>query len=409
MVSLTACATFAFKHGVVYEALAHGQIEQALASMGSESYSGRDRVVYQLDKAMMLAMLGQYAQSNTVFESAKQAMQQLSATSITENITAVTINEATRSYAGQPYEQLLVHAYKALNYLALDDPNAARVEILQADVKMREWAAAQELEGIKASTFVRYLAGIVYEINQEWSDALIAYRKAYQTLHENATGIPDFLKKDLLRLTAAQGLDDEHQKFARQFNVEDWLTLAEVREQAQVILIHHQGLVSRIQQHSVLHFSPELNYSVRISTPYYPTYLPYVWGAELHVGSSRSISSVIESIDQLARDNLSARLPGITLRTVARVVAKKTAAKEAGKDNSLAGLLVDFAGIVTEIADTRSWSSLPATIQVARVVVPSGEHRLMIPGQRPIEAIDAQRISLRPGQIKVISIHEVVH
>ena len=406
-----ACTHFSFKYAAVYQALSQGDPESALQALEVTKHRKRDRVLYQLDKALLLSMLGQYHESNDLLESVKLMMQALSATSITENMSAVMINEASRSYAGQPYEQILLYAYKALNYLALDDTDSARVEVLQANVKMREWAAAKDIEGILASAFVRYLSGVVFELHQEWSDALIAYRKAYEILEENGTQTPIYLQRDLLRLTAYQGLDDEHKTLRETFGLESWLSFKQLQDQVQVILVYHQGLVSRMQEQSVFQFAPELNQSVRISVPYYSVSQSYMAYSQLQVGNQQVKTELIEDVDQLARNNLADRMPGLMLRTVARVVVKKMAAKEAGKENSLVGFMTDIAGIVTEVADTRSWSSLPATIQIARLAVPAGEQSLSIPMRENVFAVSApsHNIRLEAGQIKVISVYNTAH
>jgi hypothetical protein len=94
-------------------------------------------------------------------------------------------------------------------------------------------------------------------------------------------------------------------------------------------------------------------------------------------------------------------------------VAKKVAASNAGEQDAFAGLLLDIAGLVSERADTRSWSSLPATIQIARIVVPPGEHRLHATARRAgfiAGDLDLERtINVAAGQINIISIHDIAN
>ena len=410
---LAACASFAINHAEVYRNLSQGQLDSALKGLEKGHYGLRDQVLYQLDKGMLLRAAGDYKASNELLESAKQEMERLSATSVSENVLSVTINESTRSYTGQPYEQLLLYAYKALNYIALGDINAARVEMLQADVKMREWTSAADWEGIKASAFVRYLAGIVFELSGEWDNALIAYRKAYQVLQDTGAETPEYLQRDLLRLTAHQGLSDEHKKYRSSFSVQTWPEQRTMREQAEVILIYHQGLVSMMQEKALLIFSPELSHMVRIAVPHYPLHTPYINNARLRVEQFEARTEIVENVDSLARKNLSARMPGITLRTMARVVAKKMAASKTGEQDAFAGLLLDLAGLASEQADTRSWTSLPASIQIARIVVPPGQHSLQIAAMRAGSMsgnFDLENtINVAAGQINVISIHDIAN
>jgi hypothetical protein len=382
----------------------------ALQALEKKSQRRRDRVLYELDKAMLLRLTGDFTASNELFESAKQTMQRLAATSITENLMAVTINETGRSYVGQPYEQLLLYAYKTLNYLTLGDINGARVEVLQADVKMREWFADTKWQGIDASVFMRYLSGIVFEINRESSEALIAYRKAYEVLKKNALPIPHYLQQDLLRLTYQLDLKDEHNRYRKQFSGIAYLGSKAEQQQGEVILIFHQGLVSRLREEVITNFSPNIRQHVRIAVPAYPIQMPHIKHAQIHVGDNIYFTEVMQDNDRLARNNLTARMPGIITRATVRVVAKKAAAQSANEQDAFAGFIVDLTGLITEQADTRSWTSLPASIQIARVKVPEGEHRVQVtaptPGADRLFAYE-RIVSMVPKQKKVISVHDI--
>jgi hypothetical protein len=408
---LTACAGFAQKNAEVYRHLAHGNPQLALQALEKAGYGNyRDKILYELDKGMLLRLTGDYAGSNELFESAKQKMQRLSATSVTENLAAVTINETGRSYAGQPYEQLLLYAYKTLNYLALGEINSARVEVLQADVKMRQWTAAAEWQGIDASVFMRYLSGIVFELTEEWSDALIAYRQAFEILQKNNLQAPVYLQQDLLRLTQRLGLTDEYRRYREFFPAAADFDIKKVQEQCEVILIFHQGLVSRLYEQSITNFSPHIHQHIRIAVPVYPFTTPPISHAQLRIADQSQTTDILQNVDQLARNNIELRTPGIIARAMVRVVAKKAAAKSAGEQDAFAGLLVDLTGILVEQADTRSWTSLPATIQIARVRVPAGEYRVqVITGGTENIGSDfkfERMISLAPKQKTVLSVHE---
>ncbi|HEX7028639.1 MAG TPA: hypothetical protein VF268_15460 [Gammaproteobacteria bacterium] len=415
LLALTGCSTYSLRHYDMHRSLASGDPGLALQMLEMRLPAGRDRTLYDLNKGMLLRLTGDYTASNELLESAKQEMQRLSATSISENLSALAINEATRSYAGQPYEQLLLHAYKALNYLSLDQADGARVEMLQADVKMREWTAGNDIEGILASAFVRYLAGVVFEINREWSEALIAYRKAYEIYQETDRPVPVCLQKDLLRLTAHLGLADEHKRLKASFNREAWRSVEDLQRQAELIVFYHQGLVSELREQVIFSYSPELSHSVQIAVPFYELPVTYFPPAHIQAGGVSAETELLENVDQLARDNLAVRLPGITLRAVTRMAVKKKVAHEARQENALAGFFADVVGLATERADTRSWSTLPSSVQVARLVLPPGEHRIHIGNtgvplnentdETRSEATEGLTVKLSPGDKKVLSIH----
>lgn len=401
------CAGYGVWQAEVYQRLQAGDPQAALAMLEGRYYGGRNRVLHQLDKAMLLRLVGRYSESNRLFERAKQGMEALDAFSVTENVAAVTLNENARRYAGQPYERLLVHAYKALNYLELGKVDSARVEMLQADDQLREWASAGALQGIEASVFVRYLAGLVFEVNNEPGEALIAYRRAYQGLVHDGLPVPEVLQRDLLRLTDYQGLTDEHRRYRDSFSVERWPDMRRMQRNAEVILILHEGLVPPMRQKPVHLYSPVLSRNIVFSVPYYPPRETFAGPARVTVGNASAETAIMEDIDRLARERLQARLPGISARTMARIVAKKLAASEAGEEHLLAGVVVDIAGMASEQADTRSWTSLPATIQVARLLVPPGQRRIRVSGHTSDGRIWERSRTLRAGRKLVISLHEI--
>lgn len=401
-----ACSTYVLRQFDMHRSLAAGDTALALQALEAQPPAGRDRTLYDLNKGMLLRLTGDYAASNEFLESAKQEMQRLAATSITENLTALAVNEATRSYAGQPYEQLLLYAYKALNYLALGQPAEARVEVLQADVKMREWTADKDAEGILASAFMRYLGGVVFEINGEWGNALIDYRKAYEIYRETGRAVPACLQKDLLRLTAHEGLTDENRQLQAAFNRDEWPSTAKLQRQAELIVFYQQGLVSEVQEQIMFSYSAELSQSVQIAVPFYAWPVSYFSQAYVQVDGTAVQTEPLENVDQLARDNLEARMPGIVLRAIGRVVVKKKLAHEARQKNELAGFLADVVNLATERADTRSWTTLPASIQVARLTLPPGEHTIHLTNTGTSDPNDAgYTVKLSPGDKKVLSVH----
>jgi hypothetical protein len=351
---------------------------------------------------MLLHMTGDFAGSNEWLEQAKQRMLQLDAASVSENLTAVTVNEATRSYSGRPYEQLSVYVYKMLNYLLLGQPDGARVEALQADVRLREWESAGEVRAFEASALTHYLSGLVFEMEREWDDALIAYRKAYEVYQKTGNPVPLQLRQDLLRLAAFRGRRDELAQYRSEFAGTDWESMKSLQSSAELAVFVHRGAVSAMQEHVAYNYSPELRYQVAIALPYYPPSSGYSPDTVILINGAAQRVEILQDIDMLAREDLESRMAGLSLRAMARMVLKKKMSHEVRKDNALAGLVADMAGIITERADTRSWLSLPASVHLLRLSLPPGEHNIDSGDPRP-----ARLLSLQAGDIAVVSIHEL--
>jgi uncharacterized protein len=105
---------------------------------------------------------------------------------------------------------------------------------------------------------------------------------------------------------------------------------------------------------------------------------------ELSGSEQEATSELVENVNAIARKSLDDRLPAITARAVARMVVKNAMArniKNQGGDSGAAMLMsivTDVSAIVTERADTRSWSLLPGNILMARLALPPGTHDLKV-------------------------------
>jgi hypothetical protein len=410
--ALTGCATYSDSFGVIERDLSARQYDAALQDIEKQSGSKTDRVLYLLNKGMVLRMKRDYAGSNQTLEAAKTEMERLYAASVSENALSFIVNDATVSYAGDDYEQVLVHLYMALNYLELGQPNEARVEALQVDIKLREIG-----ENIPESKFTedalsRYLTGLIYEELGEWSDAMIAYRKAYEAYRKYqinyGLAIPDMLKRDLLRLAMRQGLKDEVAQYSKEFGIELQQDRKQKPEQeGELVFILNNGLAPIKREKVVATWAPPPSVvvgksrpqasrpppppppvMVKIALPYYESRPNNVLSARIIVSGKRADTQMMEDIDGIARASLDTRMPAITARSIARAVAKgalQESVDRAGSSGNndvaaqlISSLVVRVATAATERADTRSWLTLPANIQMARLSLPPGSYDVKV-------------------------------
>ena len=376
------CATYSNTYQEVEICIVEQRHDDALEILEKRQHPDRDQLLYHLDKAILLRMNGCYAASNEEFEKAKGIIEELSALSLREQASALLINDATRAYVGHPFEQVLIHLYAALNYLEKGDIDAARVEALQVDVRLKELADGDPDSAFSVDPFSRYLSGVVYEELGEWSDALIAYRKAYQAYQTHGqrypVEVPSFLKIDLLRLTEKLGLDDELSKYRASFDLDHWPPLAAERDHGELIFILHSGLAPIKREESISSLDPKSGQLLRVSLPRYEKRLTAGDRARVIAAGQSVDTEVMEDINQIAIETLKARLPAITTRAIARAALKYAISKKTREENKMAGLLVNVVGVLTERADTRSWLTLPGEIQMARVALPPGVHDVRV-------------------------------
>jgi hypothetical protein len=153
----------------------------------------------------------------------------------------------------------------------------------------------------------------------------------------------------------------------------------------------------------VFNYSPELKHQIQIALPYYPPATDYRPIMNVQIDGTMHQAQTLQDIDALARKDLESRMAGLELRAIARMVLKKKISKEAAKEDGFAGFIANVAGIVTERADTRSWISLPQSVQLLRVPLAPGEHAVSANGLQPPRVL-----TLKVGDIAVVSIHELM-
>lgn len=109
-------------------------------------------------------------------------------------------------------------------------------------------------------------------------------------------------------------------------------------------------------------------------------------------GQELGVTENIADIGRLAMERQKEQMPEIVGRAVARRVLKKgmivagmsAAGAEKGSGNDLTSLVYTAAGVAWEAAeqaDLRSWSLLPGSIQIYRIDLPAGQHRLDLRGE----------------------------
>lgn len=379
---LAGCATYSGSFATIERCLATQRPAEALAVLDRQQHADRDRLLYLLNRAMLLRQTGDYPGSSAHFERAKVLIDELSALSLREQVASFLINDATRSYGGEPHEQVLLHLYAALNYLEAGEADAARVEALQVDLRLRALAEQAPESPFSADPFARYLTGLIYDERGEWSDAMIAYRKAYEAYRAHGEryhlAVPPALRADLLRLAARMGLDGELERYRQAFGADEPEEPPLAGGRGEVVFLLHRGLAPIKREETVVLPDPTSGLLVSLSLPRYERRPREAAQARVSAAGRTALTEVAEDIEAIALQNHQALVPGITARALARAVAKNAAAKQVKKKNEGAALLLNLAAVLTERADTRSWLTLPGQIQVARLPLPAGRHDLAL-------------------------------
>lgn len=384
-----------------------------VASVKDSFYGGHNALLYEMDRAMLLHLGGAYDASNACLEQAKTTAQRLWTQSVSQNAAAWLTTDEAMPYQGEDFEKVMLHVVGALNYMALQQLDEARVETRQVSERLALYAEQAKGSALayQDDAFARWLSGLLYEADAHelgaLSDAWIDYRRALE-IYESAygphygTAVPPQLVADALRVTQALG-PEYAEAFAdlkvRYPNIA-WVSVKATRGMGRIVLVHSGGEAP---------FKADAFWTVPVGLNIlriaYPVFTPKPYSAvaahlTVHAGAShesvsaQATTTVAEDVAAIAMQNLADHMDRIKTRAISRAVAKFTAGaalQVAGAhERSGTGALMEVAGLafnttnaLMEHADKRSWLTLPAHIGLAEVFVPPG------PVQCDIAFIDA--------------------
>ncbi len=373
-VLLQGCAIQHQQVNALAERLDYSTPEATLLSLQSIAPPQRDLAQHLLNTGLLKSITGDFAGAIRDLQSAKEILNSLQAISFSENLAAATVNETLRSYDGSPGERVLLHVLMAIDYLMLDDLDAARVEVLQADVVMSELATEDRPVGQLASA--HYVAGLVYELGGEFDNARISYRKAANLMTLRNISLPTSLERSFpgpgQPSLVDEGMNGYHEQLFLAVNPPDPGT-------AELFVIYWDGVVTSKRAKSVSVWVLELNQIVSLSLPYYPPSNYVKKPFTLSIAGRDYRAETIEDIEALSREDLDDESAAIHAMALARMVSKYQIVKSADNQNSNLALITSIFAMLSEAADTRSWNMLPSSIQIARFSLPAGEYSLPYP------------------------------
>jgi hypothetical protein len=401
----------------------------AIVQRDEKEYGEKSRVLYGMDRGMILQLAGDYQQSNAVLEEAEEEVDRLYTRKIRTETLAFMTNDTALAYEGDPYEQVMINVLKALNYAVLGQWQDALVEARRIDHRLNVLSdRTKEKNAYRDDAFARYLSGILYESTGDVNNAFIAYRNAYESFDATRswshTAVPSQLRADLLRTAEALHFTQELVAYRSLFPDTRWETSQALQQLAQVIVISYNGRAPRKEDQfldlpisldalQLVLLNRGFSQSNRQSNRGVDTVLYGLNGHVVRVALPRLVpqktqvpvdrvslvpydgkpvmlnTEVVHNVTALADKALAERMAGITVKALARAATKfalaegamRGAQHAAGKDAGpwvglLVGLLAKGLAVASEEADKRSWQTLPDEIHLARVWVPPGRYQV---------------------------------
>jgi len=363
-------------------ALAVQDYEGALGILKPEEYGSRNEVLYDLDRGTLLQLAEDFTGSITHFDRADKKMDELYTVSITKLTESFIVNDNASPYEGEDFEKALVNMFQALNYVWLGELDEALVECRRVNTKLGILNQKYERKNIyREDAFVRYLAGILYEARGEDNDAYISYRKAikvYRTDYREFYGTeePPWLEEDMRRTGIRSGVLEQESG-----------RIQGGGENGEIVVIFFNGLSPRkVEDHLIIPLPGDK--VAKIAFPVFQPVARRATSARIYAdGQDIGETVLAEDIEAIAVKNLEDRRGRAILKLGTRQavkyflskgigdIAEKRAGREMGK---LVGFLASAAFAAVEVADVRSWRTLPAQIQIGRFNLTPGMHEIAI-------------------------------
>ncbi|UCH82587.1 MAG: hypothetical protein JSW50_08855, partial [Candidatus Latescibacterota bacterium] len=364
-------------------------------------------LLYLYEKGLILHYDNEWVESNLALESAEDLYEDLYTKSLSRVVGSLFTSDNVLKYRGERHEAALIHYYKILNYLYLDDPEGALVECRKLNNRLT--AFTDEADSLYSNdAFLQYLTGMVYLVNGELNDASVslrAARGAFKQLEDRYDiEMPRSLYCDLITVAEARGelsmaaayrdsvggcdtVGVDTGNGALNLFIESGYTSYKIEKNI-VIPIYKDEIddiggddfaLVLVDRHGVpVDAGRKVSYMLRVALPeLVGSPEPFMdAGVRVYVDDRArgARAPVVENIDRLTQEAFEARRGMILLKTVSRALAKYLAKEAAGSKEVWAGWLVNAFGFATESADTRSWATLPQTIRMARLVLPEGTH-----------------------------------
>jgi hypothetical protein len=392
--------------------------------LADKNANDKDAIIWRLEQGAVLRADGRYAASNRAFERAQEKMDaysHMARVRLGQETGALLSNQANLDYEGRGYDGIMLNTYRALNYLALGRTDNARPEIIRAyqrqqdavEENARRIAKTQEeaaqskdkammdrseqspmfqsqlqssmadISGIKVyanyvNPFTVYLDGIYFMANAVDGSDL---ERAHKSL-ERVTGfVPDnvYVKEDL---AAVNGLLNGRPLTPTTYVIFE-TGCAPIREQIRIDI-------------------PIIFSKVSYVGAAFPTLRPqgdFQRDLTVTANGVNYRTETVCSMDSIVVQDYRDTLPIVITKTIAATVTKAVAAYAANQAAQQAG--GDWAGLLMQlgtaayemavnIADTRTWTTLPKQFQVCRFPTPAdGKIELSTPnGMRRTVALD---------------------
>ncbi len=369
--SIISCATY---QGTVAESrrlLTNGQFDAAEKNLEPlANKENGDQLVYLLDYSVALEMGGKIKESALALQRADRLAELQDYTSLSREAGSLLLNQEMVQYKGDSFEKIYINAYAALDYLELNQLDEALVETRRMNEKYNK-LNSEDRKTFEKNVFGKYLSAMIWEANQNWDDAYIAYEETYK-LDPNIS----FLPQDLIRSAKRARRMDMYLSWKKTFpevtDKKEWYD----KSFGELIIIYEQGWGPRKTQ-----VGGQGIYAGGYNPPILqPVHNNIVQMSATISGVGSFQSQQVYNVEKAAIETLQHDYAWMAAKRIGAFAAKNIVADQIRQKNEALGTVAWLAMQLSERADLRQWSTLPQTVQLVRVPLKVGEYKVQLQG-----------------------------
>ncbi|MFP4505124.1 MAG: COG3014 family protein [Cyclobacteriaceae bacterium] len=398
-----------------------GEIDKAekVLAGSKKAPEGKARLLYYLNRGVVSFLQGEYEESNDFFEQAYILGEDLR-NNYWNTASSLLMNPNFTFYTGEDHELLLLHYFKALNFLKMGQNEQALVECRRLNIKLQGLSSKYKagVLGKKGKytrdAFIHNLMGIIYEADRDYNNAFIAYRNAADIYREDylpmfGIDVPEQLRQDLLRTAHIMGFEDEKHRYEALFGItyehqpqaggelvffwnnglgpvkDQWgINFALLRSEGDIVNFSNDefGFNFPFKLENEQEYERKNLDDVEFIRVAFPRYLerPVVFDEAVLKAPTGALARLekAEDVNGIAFQVLQQRMLKEFSSSLLRVAVKKAAEYSVRKENNDLGAVISLVNAVTEQADTRNWQTIPHSIYYTRMPLPEGQQTVSL-------------------------------
>jgi hypothetical protein len=380
-----ACATNPYV--AIDSTVGSGDFDESIAELESSKdkvYTNKDAILYYLDKGMLSHYAARYDESSQLLQNGERAIEEAFTRSVTQEISTYLVNDKSRDYDGEDYENIYINTFNALNYYHRNDIEGAKVEIRRMSEKLRDLAVKYDQIRSKMQEKVLQEGGEVpanTEGGTKFSDSALAHYLGMLFFRHESNIDDARIYRDDLKIAFANA--PEVYAYSLPASIDEELAIPAGKARLNIIGF---GGLGPVKQEEVTRILISTGNWIKIALPILRRRPSDISRVEVVLNNGQSFNlELLEDMDAVARETFKEKKDIIYLKSVLRATIKGVTAMALGaaSDNAdgnaraVLGILslgTQIFAEASEQADLRLGRYFPASAYVGGINLDPGTY-----------------------------------